>query len=168
MGRCTGFTRRKVAYCAAGKQWTVKERVLLKGYNWPVTRAEIALLLAQARARSGLTQTQLASAMGTTQPAVARAESGYRLPSIEFIDRWAKATGRPITLTLGGSRSRVPSRSERRRMVRDVFGAGRFNPWERNPSPVEAALLEKAGLDRTYFEQLRRSGGRSQSGSQPG
>jgi transcriptional regulator with XRE-family HTH domain len=133
-----------------------------------VTRAEIALLLTKARVRSGLTQTHLAAAMGTTQPAVARAESGYRLPSIEFIERWAKATGRPITLTLGGSRSRVPSLSERRRMVRAVLGPGRFNPWERNPAPVEAALLEKAGLDRTYFEQLRSSGGRSQSGSKAG
>ena len=130
-----------------------------------MTRAEIAVVLTQARTRSGLTQTQLAAAMGTTQPAVARAESGYRLPSIEFIERWAKATGRPITLTLGGSRSRVPSLSERRRLVRAVLGPGRFNPWERNPAPVEAALLEKAGLGRAYFEQLRSPGGRSPSRS---
>ena len=133
-----------------------------------MTRAEIALVLSQARARSGLTQAQLAAGMGTTQPAVARAESGYRLPSIEFIERWAKATGQPITLTLGGSRSRVPSRSERRQLVRAVLGAGRFNPWERNPSAAEAILLEKAGLSRTYFERLKGSSGRSKSGSQAG
>ena len=96
--------------------------------------------------------------MGTPQPAIARAESGYRMPSLEFIDRWAKATGRPITLTLGEEKLSQLTRAERRRLVRSVLGPGRFNPWDRDPSRVEAALLTKAGRDRSYFERLRTQG----------
>lgn len=96
--------------------------------------------------------------MGTPQPAIARAESGYRMPSVEFIDRWAKATGRPITLTLGDDKRGQLTRTERRRLVRSVLGPGRFNPWDREPSRVEAALLTKAGKDRAYFEELRARG----------
>lgn len=123
-----------------------------------MTRSEIALRLTQSRLRSGLTQSQLAAAIGTPQPAIARAESGYRMPSVEFIDRWAKATGRPITLTLGDDKRGQLTRTERRRLVRSVLGPGRFNPWDREPSRVEAALLTKAGKDRAYFEELRARG----------
>lgn len=126
-----------------------------------ITRSEIALRLTQSRLRGGLTQAQLATAMGTTQPAIARAESGYRMPSLEFIDRWAKATGEPITLTLGREGQSELTRSERRRLVRSVLGPGRFNPWDRQPSRVEAALLRKAGKDRAYFEEMRTPGSSS-------
>ena len=80
------------------------------------------------------------------------------MPSLEFIDRWAKATGRPITLTLGQEKRGQLTRAERRRLVRSVLGPGRFNPWDRDPSRIEAAILEKAGKDRAYFEELRTRG----------
>ena len=123
-----------------------------------VNKTEIALLLAEARLRSQMTQAELATAMGTTQPAVARAESGYRMPRLEFIDRWALATGSEIPVTFGRVKPNA-SPSARRAVVRSVLGPGRFNPWDRNPSPVEAALLENAGLSRKYFERVRGSAG---------
>ena len=50
-----------------------------------------------ARVRAGLTQSQLAKRMGTTQSAVARIEGGRRLPSIKTLLRYAEATGsRPL------------------------------------------------------------------------
>ena len=53
--------------------------------------------LIAARVRAGLTQTQLAQRMGTTQSAIARLESGARLPSVRTILRFAKATdSRPV------------------------------------------------------------------------
>ena len=53
--------------------------------------------LIAARVRAGLTQTQLAQRMGTTQSAIARLESGARLPSVKTILRFAKATdSRPV------------------------------------------------------------------------
>jgi transcriptional regulator with XRE-family HTH domain len=123
-----------------------------------VTKFEVGLILAGARMRAGQTQVELAKAMGTKQPAIARAEAGYRMPTLGFIDRWARATGAPISLTLGQVESRMRPAVERRAMVRSVLGPGRFNPWDRNPTPVEAKLLEKAGLTRKRFARLRRLG----------
>jgi transcriptional regulator with XRE-family HTH domain len=121
-----------------------------------VTKSEIGLLLANARRRSGKTQVELAQEMGTTQPVVARAEAGYRMPTLGFIERWARATGTPITLTLGNQPRRMLPASVRRAMVRSALGTGRFNPWDRNPSPVEAELLDRAGESRPHFERLKR------------
>jgi transcriptional regulator with XRE-family HTH domain len=126
-----------------------------------VTKSEIGLTLASARRRSGKTQAALAEAMGTTQPVIARAEAGYRMPTLGFIDRWARATGAPITIELGKSPRGMQPASARRALVRSVLGPGRFNPWDRNPAPVEAELLEQAGQSREHFERLRRRRGQS-------
>jgi len=124
-----------------------------------ITKSEIGLILASARRRSGKTQAQLAQAMGTTQPAIARAEAGYRMPTLGFIERWARATEPPISLSFGKTRPRVQSASARREIVRSVLGPGRFNPWDRNPAPVEANLLERGGLSREHFDRLKRHRG---------
>ena len=125
-----------------------------------VTKSEIGLILANARHRSGQTQAELARAMGTTQPVVARAEAGYRMPTLGFIDRWARATGAPISLKLGESQRGMQPAAERRAIVRAVLGPGRFNPWDRDPWPVEAELLEQAGQSRQHFERMKRASGR--------
>jgi transcriptional regulator with XRE-family HTH domain len=124
-----------------------------------VTKSEIGLILADARRRSAQTQAELARAMGTTQPVVARAEAGYRMPTIGFIDRWARATGAPISLNFGETRRGMQPAAARRAIVRSVLGPGRFNPWDRDPSPVEAELLERAGQGRQHFERLKRARG---------
>jgi transcriptional regulator with XRE-family HTH domain len=124
-----------------------------------MTKSEIGLILARSRRRSGKTQAELAQAMGTTQPAIARAEAGYRMPTLGFIDRWARATGAPITLRLGETPREMQPAAVRRAMVQSVLGAGRFNPWDRNPSPVEAKLLEQSGQSREHFERLKRRHG---------
>jgi transcriptional regulator with XRE-family HTH domain len=116
----------------------------------------MGLTLANARRRSGKTQAALAEAMGTTQPVIARAEAGYRMPTLGFIDRWARATGAPITIELGKPPRGMQPASARRALVRSVLGPGRFNPWDRNPAPVEAELLEQTGQSREHFERLRR------------
>jgi transcriptional regulator with XRE-family HTH domain len=133
--------------------------ILPSGYNSPVTKSEIGLILAGARRRSRKTQAELAQAMGTTQPVIARAEAGYRMPTLGFIDRWARATGAPISLRLGGPSRGMQPAAVRRAMVQSVLGPGRFNPWDRNPSPVEAELLEQSGQSREHFERLKRRHG---------
>jgi transcriptional regulator with XRE-family HTH domain len=120
-----------------------------------MTKSEIGLVLADARRRSRKTQAELAEAMGTTQSAIARAEAGARMPTLGFIDRWARASGAPISIELGKAGSRMESAAKRRAMVRSVLGPGRFNPWDRNPAPAEAQLLEQAGRSREYFARLR-------------
>ena len=57
----------------------------------------LARELIAARVRAGLTQAELAQRMGTTQSAIARLESGARLPSVKTLLRFAKATrSRPV------------------------------------------------------------------------
>ncbi len=53
---------------------------------------EIAGALIGARATAGMTQTQVAEQMKTTQSAVARLEGGKSNPSMRTLDRFAKAT----------------------------------------------------------------------------
>ncbi len=56
--------------------------------------------LIRARTEAGLTQEQLAVRMSSTQPAVARLESGGRIPSTRTLKRYADATGHRLKIVL--------------------------------------------------------------------
>ncbi len=111
----------------------------------------LGIEVARRRKQAGLTQAELARAMGTTQSAISKIESGRTLPTIPLLERLAEATGRPIKLVLTG-RTKMPDREERARRVRKVLGDYRFNPWERSPSAAEARTLIADGLTRERFE----------------
>ena len=67
--------------------------------------------LLTARSQAGLTQEQVAEAMGTTKSAVSRLEGGSKhSPSVTTLKRYAKAVGCEVEIRL------VPSRGQR---VRD-------------------------------------------------
>jgi len=61
---------------------------------------EISAELLQARLRAGLSQTELASRMHTSQSTIARLESGQTLPSTKTLLRYARATGSKIQVRL--------------------------------------------------------------------
>jgi len=61
---------------------------------------EISAELVRARVRAGLSQSELASRMGTSQSAIARLESGSTLPSTKTLLRFAKATGSKVQVRL--------------------------------------------------------------------
>jgi predicted transcriptional regulator len=54
---------------------------------------ETARELIAARAQAGLTQSEVAQRMGTTQSVVARLESGKQAPSLRTVQRYAQAVG---------------------------------------------------------------------------
>jgi len=60
----------------------------------------LARELIAARVRAGLTQEQLAQRMGTTQSAIARLESGQRMPGVRTLERLAQATGTRLVVRL--------------------------------------------------------------------
>ena len=60
----------------------------------------------EARQAAGLTQTEIASRMGTSQSAVARLESARHMPTFEMVARYAAAIGRRLDIHL------VPSTGE--------------------------------------------------------
>jgi transcriptional regulator with XRE-family HTH domain len=59
-----------------------------QGAEFSIVRELIA-----ARMRAGLTQSQIAQRMGTTQSVIARLEGGQRTPSISTVQRYALAAG---------------------------------------------------------------------------
>jgi transcriptional regulator with XRE-family HTH domain len=62
---------------------------------------DLAMTLAEARRKAGLTQAELAARMKTSQAAAARIESGRGVPKWETIERYARALGaRPVVRLL--------------------------------------------------------------------
>ena len=117
--------------------------------------AEIGIQLRKARCKAGLSQAQLGRRMGTSQSAVARAESGLVQPSLDFIERFVRETGQPLRLgsllvwPVDQPKDRREQRTER---IRRAIGEYEFNPWLRNPTRSEQKSLEADGLNREYFE----------------
>jgi ribosome-binding protein aMBF1 (putative translation factor) len=54
----------------------------------------------EARQAAGLTQTEIAVRMGTSQSAVARLENARHMPTFEMIARYAAAIGRRLDIHL--------------------------------------------------------------------
>ncbi len=75
-------------------------------YDRAYAEADLAGRLAEIvyrlRTAAGLTQTELARRMGTTQSAIARVESGGSTPTLDLLDRVGRAVGVEITLTVSG------------------------------------------------------------------
>lgn len=61
---------------------------------------DLAELVYTARTEAGLTQTQLAEAMSTSQSAVAAWENGARTPGIDALERLAAACGKRLHITI--------------------------------------------------------------------
>ena len=57
-------------------------------------------LLRVARTEAGFTQVQLATKLGISQQAIARAERWTSNPTVEFMNRWVRACGRHLEFTL--------------------------------------------------------------------
>jgi transcriptional regulator with XRE-family HTH domain len=74
------------------KKW-MKEPKYRKAYEALEGEFVLASAVLEVRSRAGLTQEELARKMGTTQPVVARLESGRTRPSMRTLERLAKATG---------------------------------------------------------------------------
>ena len=64
--------------------------------NASARRHELIEQLARARRESGLSQTELAARMGTSQSAVARLESGELDARLSTLERYAAALGRTV------------------------------------------------------------------------
>ncbi len=100
-----GIPLKKVA-----KRW-MKEPGFREGYDALEEELSLASMLIAARTRANLTQAELAEKMGTSQSTVARLESGVAKPSLSTLQRYAKATGARLKITLEPRKAR--SKKER-------------------------------------------------------
>lgn len=80
------------------RKW-MKEPAYRAAYEGLAEEFEVAQALTQARARAGLTQSELARRMHTSQSYIARIESGRVRPSTQALARLAQATGTRLRIT---------------------------------------------------------------------
>jgi transcriptional regulator with XRE-family HTH domain len=121
-----------------------------------VKPSRIAVDLVTYRKQAGLTQSEVARRMGTTQSVVARAETNWEtLPTLDFLERFARAIGRPITITLGEDVE--PGDAEVEGRSQAVLRGFEFDPWERPLADIEKKGLVREGLTREHFQGRRAS-----------
>ena len=80
------------------KKW-LKDPKYKKAYDALEDEFVLAGAVMDVRNRAGLTQEELARRMGTTQPVVARLESGRSRPSMRTLERLADATGSRLLIS---------------------------------------------------------------------
>lgn len=90
------------------KKW-LKEPKYRKAYEALEKEFVLASILIDARNRAGLTQQELARRMGTTQPVVARLESGRSRPSMRTLERLAEATDSRLRISFAPRPAKRPA-----------------------------------------------------------
>lgn len=88
---------------ALHQKW-MKEPKYRKAYAALEEEFALAAAVMDVRSRAGLTQEALARKMGTTQPVVARLESGRSRPSMRTLERLAEATGSRLQISFAPKR----------------------------------------------------------------
>jgi DNA-binding XRE family transcriptional regulator len=86
--------------------WDFMDNPVLPGYPWPRSLTprghpfgrQMAEFLCEVRIQAGMTQADLAGALDTTQPAIAKLESARHLPSVGMLVRIAEATRTPMAI----------------------------------------------------------------------
>ncbi|MBV8549155.1 MAG: helix-turn-helix domain-containing protein [Alphaproteobacteria bacterium] len=76
----------------SAKEW-MKRKSFRDAYNALEPEYAVVSALIEARVKANLSQKELAKRMKTTQPAIARMESGRQVPSGATLLKFAKATG---------------------------------------------------------------------------
>ena len=93
------------------KRW-MKKPGFREGYDALEEEFSLASMLIEARTRARLSQAELAKRMGTSQSTVARLESGTAKPSLSTLERFARATGTRVRVSIEPTQK---SRKRRRR-----------------------------------------------------
>ena len=84
--------RKRILAKEVHKKW-LKDPAYREAYDSLAEEFALAAAVIEARSRGGLSQEEPAERMGTTQPVVARLESGRIRPSTRTLERLAQATG---------------------------------------------------------------------------
>jgi transcriptional regulator with XRE-family HTH domain len=122
-----------------------------------------AVLLAERKA-AGFTQAEVAARMGSHGSAISRIETERALPATDFIERYARAIARSITICFGDP---PPSDEVRLERARQVFRGwliqrnGRYYP---SSADVILRLRRDADPGELYLDMLDRADRRIDDG----
>ncbi|MCQ1572044.1 helix-turn-helix domain-containing protein [Neorhizobium galegae] len=92
----------------AFEEWR-KDPEFVAAYDALEEEFALAEALIKARAQASMTQEDVAKAMGTTQAAIARLESGRSMPSTRTLQRFADATGTKLRISFEKPKSSSPA-----------------------------------------------------------
>lgn len=103
------MTKKTIPVEEAAQTWLSDPEIRAE-YDALEEEFELAKELIRARGVAGMTQEQVAAAMGTTQAVVARLESGRVKPSTRTLQRFAQATGSRLRISLQPAKPRSRAR----------------------------------------------------------
>jgi len=103
------MTKKTIPVEALAEAW-LADSDIRSAYDALEEEFDLARQLIRARGAAGMTQEQVAAAMGTTQAAVARLESGRVKPSTRTLQRYAQATGARLKISLQPAEPRSRAR----------------------------------------------------------
>ncbi|CDZ59860.1 helix-turn-helix domain-containing protein [Neorhizobium galegae] len=102
------MTKKSLLVSEAAKEW-FKDPEFVAAYDALEEEFALAEALIKARAQASMTQEDVAKAMGTTQAAIARLESGRSMPSTRTLQRFADATGTKLRISFEKPKSSSPA-----------------------------------------------------------
>jgi DNA-binding XRE family transcriptional regulator len=91
------MTRQFIPFDVVAKKWR-QDPPFMAEYDALEEEFALASSLIRARTSSDMSQKETADAMGTSQPAVARLESGKSNPSLATLRRFAAAVGAKLVI----------------------------------------------------------------------
>ncbi len=103
------MTNKSFLVSEAAKEW-FKDPEFVAAYDALEEEFALAEALIKARAQASMTQEDVAKAMGTTQAAIARLESGRSMPSTRTLQRFADATGTKLRISFEKPKSSSKAR----------------------------------------------------------
>ena len=92
------MTKKTIPVSELAKEW-LKDPEFVNEYEALEEEFVLAGALIDARAKSNLTQDQIAERMGTSRTAVVRLEGGKGNPSLNTLRRFAEATGTKLRVS---------------------------------------------------------------------
>lgn len=93
------MSRKTIPVKQALAEWR-KDPAFADAYDALADEFALAAQIIEARGRAGLTQSELAERMHTSQSAIARLESGKSRPSVATLEKLARATGSRLRVVL--------------------------------------------------------------------
>ena len=81
------------------KKELLKDPAVAKEYNRLAPEYAVISQMIAIRAKKRITQKELAKSMGTKQSAIARLESGNYNPTLEFLQKTAKALDKKLVIS---------------------------------------------------------------------